>query len=90
LSQSTDQEIHFRTTSDGVRIVYARTGSGPPLVKAANWLSHLEFDWQSPVWRHWLRELSRDHTLIRYDERGRGLSDWSVQEFSLEALRPSR
>ena len=85
MSLSTDQEIRFCTTSDGVRIAYARTGSGPPLVKAANWLSHLEFDWQSPVWRHWLRELSRDHTLIRYDERGCGLSDWSVQEFSLEA-----
>jgi len=85
LSLDTEQEIRFCTTSDGVRIAYARTGTGPPLVKAANWLSHLEFDWRSPVWRHWLRELSRDHTLIRYDERGCGLSDWSVQEFSLEA-----
>jgi serine/threonine protein kinase/tetratricopeptide (TPR) repeat protein/pimeloyl-ACP methyl ester carboxylesterase len=60
-------------------------GQGPPLVKAANWLSHLEFDLQSPVWEHWLRELSRDHTLIRYDERGCGLSDWDVEEFSTEA-----
>ncbi|UCG76150.1 MAG: alpha/beta fold hydrolase [Gemmatimonadota bacterium] len=60
-------------------------GQGPPLVKAANWLSHLEHDQASPVWRHWLRELSRDHTLIRYDERGCGLSDWDVGEFSVDA-----
>lgn len=78
------QEIRFCTTPDDVRIAYATMGSGPPLVKAANWLSHLEFDRKSPVWRHWLLELSRDHTLIRYDERGCGLSDWDV-EFSLEA-----
>ena len=57
----------------------------PPLVKAANWLSHLDLDLESPVWRHWLRELSRDHTLIRYDERGCGLSDWEVEEFSVDA-----
>jgi pimeloyl-ACP methyl ester carboxylesterase len=85
LSLSTEQEIRFCIASDQVRIAYARTGAGPPLVKAANWLSHLEFDWKSPVWRHWLRDLSRDHTLIRYDERGCGLSDWSVQDFSLDA-----
>jgi pimeloyl-ACP methyl ester carboxylesterase len=54
-------------------------------VKAANWLSHLEFDWESPVWRHWLTELSADHTLVRYDERGCGLSDWNVAELSVEA-----
>ncbi|NIP97661.1 MAG: transcriptional regulator, partial [Akkermansiaceae bacterium] len=72
------------TTPDGVRIAYATVGDGPPLVKAANWLSHLEYDRRSPVWRHWLRELSRDHQLIRYDERGCGLSDRNV-EFSFEA-----
>lgn len=76
------QVVRFCTASDGVRIAYATLGSGAPLVKAANWLSHLEFDVQSPVWRHWLRELSRDHTLIRYDERGCGLSDWDVQDNS--------
>jgi pimeloyl-ACP methyl ester carboxylesterase len=53
-------------------------------VKVANWLSHLEFDWESPVWRHWMRELSRDNTLIRYDERGCGLSDWNATEFSVD------
>jgi pimeloyl-ACP methyl ester carboxylesterase len=79
------QEIRFCMSSDGVRLAYATVGAGPPLVKAANWLSHLEFDWNSPVWRHWLRELARDHTLVRYDERGCGLSDWRVDEFSLDA-----
>jgi pimeloyl-ACP methyl ester carboxylesterase/tRNA A-37 threonylcarbamoyl transferase component Bud32 len=78
------QEIRFCTTPDGVRIAYATLGTGPPLVKAANWLSHLEFDRESPVWRHWLRELSRDHKLVRYDERGCGLSDRDV-EFAFEA-----
>lgn len=81
---SLDQEIRFCTTPDGVRIAYATMGRGPPLVKAANWLSHLEFDRTSPVWRHWLRELSATHRLIRYDERGCGLSDWDVESFSLE------
>jgi pimeloyl-ACP methyl ester carboxylesterase/DNA-binding CsgD family transcriptional regulator len=79
------QAIRFCTTDDGVRIAYATTGTGPPLVKVSNWLSHLEFDWDSPVWRHWLTELSRDHTLLRYDERGCGLSDWNVAELSFEA-----
>ena len=81
----TDQQIRFCTSADGAGIAYATTGSGPPLVKAANWLSHLEVDGKSPVWRHWIRALSRHHTLVRYDERGCGLSDWNVDEFSLDA-----
>ncbi|MGM0588930.1 MAG: alpha/beta fold hydrolase [Bacteroidota bacterium] len=80
------QEIRFCTSSDGIRIAYAQSGSGPPLVKVANWLSHLEYDWDSPVWRHWLTELSQHHTLIRYDQRGCGLSDRDVDHLSLEAL----
>lgn len=79
------QEIRFCTTDDDVRIAYATVGSGPPFVKVANWLSHLEFDWDSPVWRHWLAELSRQHTLVRYDQRGCGLSDWDVSGFSVDA-----
>ena len=79
------QTIRFCTSADGARIAYATVGGGPPLVKAANWLNHLEFDWNSPVWRHWLRELGRDHTLVRYDERGCGLSDWSADQMSVEA-----
>ena len=82
---SNEQQVRFCTSSDGAAIAYATVGNGPPLVKAANWLSHLEFDWNSPVWRHWIAELSRHHTFIRYDERGCGLSDWDVEEFSLEA-----
>jgi pimeloyl-ACP methyl ester carboxylesterase/transcriptional regulator with XRE-family HTH domain len=80
-----EQQIRFCTAPDGARLAYATAGAGPPLVKAANWLSHLEFDRHSPVWRHWLAELSGHHTLIRYDERGCGLSDWDADEFSLEA-----
>lgn len=80
-----EQEIRFCTAPDGVRLAYAVVGEGPPLVKAPNWLSHLEFEWRSPVWRHWLEELSRDHTLIRYDQRGGGLSDWDAEDVSWEA-----
>jgi len=80
-----EQQIRFCTTSDGVRIAYATVGQGAPLVKVANWLTHLEFDWQSPVWSHWLEELASDHRLVRYDERGCGLSDWLEQDFSLNA-----
>ena len=79
------QQIRFCASPGGVRLAYATCGAGPPLVKAANWLSHLEFDWESPVWRHWLRELSAYHTLVRYDERGCGLSDWDVEDCSLDA-----
>jgi len=78
------QVIRFCTTPEGVRLAYATVGDGPPLVKAANWLNHLEFDWESPIWRHHFRELARDHTLVRYDERASGLSDWEVPEMSLD------
>jgi pimeloyl-ACP methyl ester carboxylesterase/DNA-binding CsgD family transcriptional regulator len=81
----TQQRIGFCTTSDSVRIAYATVGEGPPLVKVANWLSHLQFDWLSPVWRHWLLGLSEYHKLVRYDERGCGLSDWDVDDFSMDA-----
>jgi len=79
------QQIRLCTTPDRVRLAYAITGSGPPLVKAANWMSHLEFDVASPVWSHMLCALSEQHTLIRYDERGCGLSDRHVDELSFEA-----
>ena len=82
---SPKQHIRFCTAPDGVRIAYATSGGGPPLVKPANWLTHLEFDWESPVWRHWLRDLSREHTLVRYDERGNGLSDRIAADLSFEA-----
>jgi len=78
------QEIRFTTAGDGTRLAYAISGAGPPLVKAANWLSHLAYDWESPVWRHWLAELSRRFRLLRYDERGCGLSDWDIGRFSFD------
>jgi class 3 adenylate cyclase len=62
-----EQEIHFCTTQDGVRLAYSRIGRGEPLVKTGNWMTHLEFDFETPIWRHLYRELSRDHTLIGYD-----------------------
>jgi len=79
------QHIRFCTAPDGARIAYATVGKGPPLVRAAHWMSHLEFDWQSPVWRPWLAELARDRTLVRYDERACGLSDCEVPEISFDA-----
>lgn len=82
---TTRQQIQFCRSPDGVRIAYATAGDGPPLVKAANYLTHLEHDWQGPVWRHWLKGLARHHTLVRYDQRGCGLSDRDVAEFSLDA-----
>jgi pimeloyl-ACP methyl ester carboxylesterase/DNA-binding CsgD family transcriptional regulator len=77
------QTIRFARSADGTRLAYAESGSGPPIVKAANWLSHLEFDWQSPVWRHWFNFLSSRNRLIRYDPRGCGLSDWDAPELML-------
>jgi pimeloyl-ACP methyl ester carboxylesterase len=79
------QDLRFCTSSDGVRIAYATVGRGPPLVKAANWLSHLEFDWRSPIWRHWIQGLAESHTYVRYDTRGCGLSDRDPPEISFEA-----
>lgn len=83
---ATHQEIRYCTAKDGVRIAYATIGKGPPIVKTANWLSHLEYDWENPFWRHWYAGLTEDHQLIRFDERGSGLSDWDVADISLEAL----
>jgi DNA-binding winged helix-turn-helix (wHTH) protein/alpha-beta hydrolase superfamily lysophospholipase len=80
------QRIGFTTDAEGVRIAYATSGAGAPLVKAANWLNHLDFDWRSPIWRHLIGELSKDRLLVRYDERGNGLSDWDVDELSLNAF----
>jgi DNA-binding winged helix-turn-helix (wHTH) protein len=79
------QEIRFCTTADRTRIAYATVGTGPPLVKTANWLTHLEHEWDSPVWGHWIRAISRRHRLVRWDERGSGLSDWNAEDLSLDA-----
>lgn len=79
------QEIRYCRSPDGVHIAYAVSGNGPPLVKAGNWLHHLQYDWESPVWRHVLQGLSEHHTVIRYDARGNGLSDWDVDNLSFDA-----
>jgi hypothetical protein len=84
-SASLEQEIKYCQTSDGVRLAYAKVGAGPPLVRPAHWLGHLEYDFELPIFRHLLLGLARDFTLTRYDARGNGLSDWDVGELSLDA-----
>lgn len=81
-----EQEIHFCTSRDGTRLAYSRMGYGPPLVKTGNWMTHLEFDLESPIWRHLYYELSHGRALIRYDARGNGLSDRGVEEVSFDAF----
>ena len=78
------QHIAFCRAGDGIRLAYAVTGDGPPLVRAANWMTHLGYDVESPVWRHWVRDMSAHHTFIRYDERGCGLSDWDAEDFTFD------
>lgn len=79
------QRIRFCHTADSVRIAYAVHGEGPPLVKVAHWMTHLEHDWNSPVWNHWLTELGRRRTVVRYDARDTGLSDRGVAQVGLDA-----
>jgi class 3 adenylate cyclase/pimeloyl-ACP methyl ester carboxylesterase len=81
-----EQRIGFCSAPDGVQIAYATVGEGTPLVKAANWMNHLEYDWESPIWRHVFRALANKHQFVRYDQRGNGLSDWDVGEISFEAF----
>jgi len=78
------QRIRYVRTSDGVRLAWAEAGEGPALVKAANWLTHLEYEWESPVWRHWMRFFSDHFRFVRYDERGCGMTDLNVGELSVE------
>jgi pimeloyl-ACP methyl ester carboxylesterase len=80
------QEVHFCTSSDGVRIAYAEVGKGIPLLRTGHWLTHLEYDWESPVWSSFLQKIAAGRRLIRYDARGNGLSDWEVDEISFEAF----
>ena len=80
------QRIGFCEVRDGTKIAYATIGSGPPILKAANWLNHLEFDWASPIWGRSFATIARNRTFIRYDERGCGLSDWDVADLSFDAF----
>lgn len=76
------QRLHFVRTGDEVNLAWAEAGHGMPLVKASNWLTHLEYDWESPVWRHWTRFFAAHFHYLRYDERGNGMSDWEVGDLS--------
>jgi pimeloyl-ACP methyl ester carboxylesterase/DNA-binding CsgD family transcriptional regulator len=78
------QTIRYMTTRDQVRLAWASSGAGPAMVKASNWLTHLEYDWESPVLRHWVQFLSQHFSLIRYDERGCGLTQRNVESVSLD------
>lgn len=84
-AQTGDQSIRFCHADDGTRIAWATLGTGPPLLKAANWMTHLVLERTSPVWAHWLDGLARNRRLIRYDERGCGMSDWDVPNFGFDA-----
>jgi pimeloyl-ACP methyl ester carboxylesterase/DNA-binding CsgD family transcriptional regulator len=94
------QRVQFATASDGTRLGWAESGSGPVVVKAANWLSHLEYEWESAVWKHWIQFFSEHSRFVRYDERGCGLTEWNPRDLSearwladletvVEAARPS-
>src|SRR4026208_887108 len=78
------QRIRDLRTRAGLRLAWAEAGTGPVMVKAANWLTHLEYEWESPVWRHWIRFFADHFHFLRWDERGCGMSDWKVGEVSLE------
>jgi DNA-binding winged helix-turn-helix (wHTH) protein/pimeloyl-ACP methyl ester carboxylesterase len=84
LGDAPEQEIKFFTTSDGVRLAYTIGGEGPVLVRCIDWINHLDFEWKNPFVRHWLSEIMRHNTLLRYDQRGSGLSDWNIEDYSFE------
>ena len=86
LPTSLHQEVQFCRSIDGVRLAWSRVGTGFPIVKTGNWLNHIEYDWESPVWSHVLHWLARGRQLIRYDARGNGLSDWDAPEISFDAF----
>ena len=82
--QRPTQRVRYVRTPDGVRLAWAEAGSGPTLVKAANWMTHLDYEFESPVWRHWIRFFTEHFRYIRHDERGCGMTDWNVGELSLD------
>ena len=82
--KTASQRVRYVQTSDNVRLAWAEAGSGPLLVKAANWMTHLEYEWESPVWRHWIRFFSDHFRYVRHDERGCGMTDWKVGDLSVE------
>jgi pimeloyl-ACP methyl ester carboxylesterase/DNA-binding CsgD family transcriptional regulator len=85
VSAASPLPIRFCTTRDGVRIAFASAGSGPALVKAPNWMNHLKYDWESPIWRPWALEMAKRYQFTSYDARGCGLSDRLVGDHSFES-----
>ena len=83
MGQRSSQRVRYLKTSDGLRLAWAEAGAGAAVVKASNWLTHLEYDVESPVWRHWIRFFSDHFRFVRYDERGCGMTDWNVEDLSL-------
>jgi len=81
-----EPEIRFFTASDGVRIAYTIGGQGPVLIQPPTWLGHIGYEWKNPGRRRWLSEIMTHNTLVRYDQRGSGLSDWNVNDLSFERL----
>jgi len=84
MGKRASQRISYLRTRDGVQLAWAEAGTGPFLIKAANWMTHLEFEWESPVWRHWIRFFSNNFHFVRHDERGCGMTDWNVGDLSFE------
>ncbi len=84
MGQTSSQRIRYLKTTDGVRLAWAEAGSGPVVAKASNWLTHLEYEWESPIWAHWMRFFSSHFRFVRYDERGCGMTDWNVGDLSVE------
>jgi pimeloyl-ACP methyl ester carboxylesterase/DNA-binding CsgD family transcriptional regulator len=82
MNKRATQRIRYVRTADGVQLAWAEAGAGPVLIKAANWMTHLEYEWESPVWRHWMRFFSGHFRFIRHDERGCGMTDWNVGDLS--------
>jgi len=80
------QAVSFCRTADGVNLAIASAGDGPVLLKTANWLNHLEFDWQSPIWSPFYSRLADRFRLIRYDGRGCGLADREVTDMSFDGF----
>ncbi len=78
------QHVRYVTASDGTRLAWAEAGAGPLVVKAANWLTHLEYEWDSPVWKHWIQFFTAHCRFVRYDERGCGLSESKVGDMSVD------
>jgi pimeloyl-ACP methyl ester carboxylesterase/DNA-binding CsgD family transcriptional regulator len=84
MDAATRQRVRYLRTKDGIQLAWAEAGSGPVIAKASNWLSHLEYEWESPVWRPWMRFFSGHYRYVRYDERGCGMTDWTAGDISLE------